>query len=180
MTTRIERRDVLDPSRRRDRGVTNARPWARRLVALALLTSSACATPRSSKVALGTGLAFLASSIALGATADSDGPGLAPQAKLALVAVVVGTSLTAAGAIGLLRGPGPLADQTAQAAPGPEVTQQRDREALLLRALDAAAADDCATVITVTAELQRRDHAYYRTEVLLEPALAPCLTPGPR
>ncbi len=151
----------------------------RRLVALALIVPCACATPRANKVALGTGLAFLTSSIALGATADSDGPELAPQAKLALVAVVVGTTLTVTGAIGLLRGPGPLADETAQPAPRPEATLQRELEALLLRALDAAAAGDCATVVTVTAELRRRDRHYYQVEVLSEPTLSRCLTPGP-
>lgn len=152
----------------------------RRLVALALIVPCACATPRSNKVALGTGLAFLTSSIVLGATAESDGPGLAPQAKLALVAVFAGTALTVTGAIGLLRDPGPLADETTQPPPGPEVTHQRDLEAMLLRALDAAAAGDCATVVSVTTELRRRDPHYYDLEVLPEPALTPCLTPGPR
>ena len=150
-----------------------------RLVALALMVPCACATPRSNKVALGAGLAFLTSSIVLGATAESDGPGMAPQAKLALGAVVVGITLTVTGAIGLLGGPGPLADETTPPAPHPEAIQRRDLETLLLRALDAAAAGDCATVVTVTSELRRRDRQYYQVEVLSEPALAPCLTPGP-
>lgn len=150
-----------------------------RLVALALMVPCACATPRSNKVALGAGLAFLTGSIVLGATAESDGPGMAPQAKLAVVAALAGTTLTATGSIGLLDGPGPLADETTPPAPHPEAMQRRDLETLLLRALDAAAAGDCATVVTVTSELRRRDRHYYQVEVLSEPALAPCLTPGP-